>query len=125
MRRNPEVPKNLKPIPFVCLWLATGLFLAFASGCATSQADREAQARIPKADAEKIALAKVPGGAIKEYELEREKGKLVWSFDIATPGTPDITEVLVDAATGNIVAIEKETPADQEKERQEKVKEKR
>src|SRR5438128_2746885 len=56
------------------------------------EAKLEAQAKVSKADAEKTALAKVPGGTIKEGELEKEKGKLIWSFDIATPGTKDITE---------------------------------
>jgi uncharacterized membrane protein YkoI len=52
-------------------------------------------------------------------ELEREHGRLVWSLDIATPGTSDITEILVDARTGEIVSVEKETPEQQrlEKER--------
>ena len=79
----------------------------------------EAQAKITKADAEKIALDKVPGGTIKEGGLEEEKGKVIWSFDITTPGTKDITEVQVDAMTGAIVDIAKETVADQEKEKKE------
>jgi uncharacterized membrane protein YkoI len=62
----------------------------------------------------------VPGGTIKEGELEKEHGKLIWSFDIATPGTQDITEVHVDAVTGQVVNLEKETPADQQKESREK-----
>jgi hypothetical protein len=37
----------------------------------------------------------------------------VWSFDIAAPGTRDITEVQVDAVTGAIVSVETETPAQQ------------
>src|SRR5437868_3475004 len=47
-------------------------------------------AKITKKEAKKIALAKVPGGKIKEGELENEKGKLIWSFDIKTPGTKNI-----------------------------------
>jgi uncharacterized membrane protein YkoI len=77
----------------------------------------EAQAKISKAEAEKIALDKVPGGTIKEGDIEKEKGKVIWSFDIATPGTKDITEVQVDAMTGAIVDIARETVADQEKEK--------
>ena len=85
-------------------------------------AQLEAQAKITKAQAQKIALDKVPGGTIKEGELEKEKGKLLWSFDIATPGTKDITEVQVDAMTGAIIDISKETVADQEKEKKEDAK---
>jgi uncharacterized membrane protein YkoI len=48
--------------------------------------------------------------------LEKEHGRLVWSFDIAQPSTQDITEVQVDAKTGQVVSIEKETPAKEAKE---------
>ena len=87
---------------------------------AAQQAKLEAKAKVSRADAEKIALAKVPGGTVKECELEKEKGKLIWSFDIETPGSQDITEVQVDATTGKVIAVEKETPADQNKEKKEK-----
>ncbi|MEO8426001.1 MAG: PepSY domain-containing protein [Verrucomicrobiota bacterium] len=87
-----------------------------------NQAKLEAKAKISKAEATKIALAKVPNGTIKEGELEKEKGKLIWSFDISTPNTEDITEVHVDAVTGKIVRVEKETPAAQKKEKEEKQK---
>ena len=80
----------------------------------------EAQAKVSKTDAEKTALAKVPGGTIKEGELEKEKGKLIWSFDISTPGTTDIKEVQVDAITGEVVSVETETAAQEAKEKKEK-----
>ncbi len=89
-------------------------------GCATTKEDEgklQAQAKISRSEAGKIALAKVPSGTIKEGEIEKEKGKLIWSFDIATPGTTDITEINVDAMSGEVVAIEKETPAQQAKEK--------
>ncbi len=47
---------------------------------------------------------------MKEGELEEENGKLVWSFDIARPGTRNITEVQVDAITGKVVSTKIETP---------------
>jgi len=84
--------------------------------CATeheNQARLEAQAKVSRADAERVALARVPGGTIKEGELEKEHGKLIWSFDITTMDSKDITEVGVDAITGTVVSMEKET-ADQE-----------
>jgi uncharacterized membrane protein YkoI len=71
---------------------------------------------VSKNAAQKTALAKVPNGTIKESELEKEHGTLIWSFDVATPDTKDITEVNVDAVTGDVVSTEKETPEDQEKE---------
>ena len=80
------------------------------------QAKLMAQAKVSKDDAEKTALAKVSNGTIKEGELEKEKGKLIWSFDITTPDTKDITEVNVDAITGDVVSVEKETAESEAKE---------
>jgi uncharacterized membrane protein YkoI len=45
---------------------------------------------------------------VKEGELEREHGRLIWSFEINTPDTKDITEVNVDATSGEVVNIEHE-----------------
>jgi uncharacterized membrane protein YkoI len=81
-----------------------------------TEAQLLAQAKITKAQAEKTALAKVSHGKIKSGELEKERGKLVWSFDISTPHSKNITEVQVDAKTGKIAAVEIETPKDQAKE---------
>ncbi|MEP6956544.1 MAG: PepSY domain-containing protein [Chthoniobacterales bacterium] len=81
-----------------------------------SEADLLKEAKITKAQAEETALAKVPGGKIDESELEEEHGKLVWSFDIATPGSKNITEVQVDAKTGEIVEITIENLVEQAKE---------
>jgi uncharacterized membrane protein YkoI len=114
----------------ICSVITLGLVAGGLTACMTekegnegkesekaSEAKLEAQAKITKAEAQKIALDKVPGGIIKEGDIEKEKGKLMWSFDIATPGTKDITEVQVDAITGAIIDISKETVADQEKEK--------
>src|SRR5689334_3203880 len=87
---------------------------------AGDKAESKLKAKITKAEAKKIALAKVPKGKVKDAELEKEKGRLIWSFDIATPGTKDITEVQVDAVTGEVVSVEKETPADEKKEKKAK-----
>jgi uncharacterized membrane protein YkoI len=107
----------------VCSALAASLLVGCASekcehhNKQAKQAKLMAEAKISKDDAEKTALAKVPNGTIKESELEKEHGKLIWSFDIATPGTKDITEVNVDAITGDVVSTEKETSEDQKKEK--------
>ena len=74
------------------------------------------QARVERKAAEKTALARVPGGVIKEGELEKEHGRTVWSFDIGQPTGANITEVQVDAMTGRVVSVNTETPADQAKE---------
>ncbi len=83
---------------------------------APSKAELMKEATVSKVQAEKTALGKVPNGVIKSEELEREHGKLIWSFDIGTNGTKNITEVQVDAKSGNIVSVQSETPADQAKE---------
>lgn len=75
-----------------------------------------AQAKLSRAQAEKIALTRAPSGKVREGELEKEKGRLIWSFDIATPGTKNITEVQVDAKTGKVVSVATETPQAQQRE---------
>ena len=85
------------------------LALALA-GCASNESKLASRAKITRAQAEAAALKKAPGGTVKEAELEEEHGKLVWSFDIARPGTRNLTEVLVDAITGKVIATEVETP---------------
>jgi hypothetical protein len=81
-----------------------------------TQAALMAQATVSQADAEKTALAKVPMGTVKSAELENEHGALVWSFDIATPKSANIHEILVNAKTGKIIHTELETPKAQAKE---------
>lgn len=101
----------------LCLGLAAGLM----AGCASEKGEKgesegqspnkeaqlQAEAKISKADAEQIALAKVPNGTIKECELERENGHLQWSFDMAAPGQAEdtVTEVNVDAITGDVISV--------------------
>src|SRR5260370_11880700 len=120
---RPIEPRNkniMKIRNLICSAMVVGLF----AGCASeknerkeSQAQLQAEAKISRADAEKVALTKAPNGTIKEAELERKNGKLIGSFDIPTPGTKDITEVAVDAITRQLVAAANETPAQQEKEK--------
>jgi uncharacterized membrane protein YkoI len=107
---------------FICSMIAVGIFAGCASERHESQAQLRAEAKVSKADAEKVALAQAPNGTIKEGELEREKGKLIWSFDIATPDTKDITEVNVDAISGQVVSVEKEAPDKEGKEKSEEAK---
>ena len=111
----------------ICSIATAGLLAAGLTACVTEKQEQvklEAKAKISKANAEQIALAKVPGGTIKEGGIEEENGKLIYSFDITTPGSKDITEVQVDAQTGEVVAVDTETPAQQEKEKQEDAKKK-
>ncbi len=120
----------MKSIHIICSILTVGLLAGGLSACCSTkckdkEAKLEAKAKVTRAEAEKTALAGVPGGTIKEGEIEKEKGKLIWSFDITTPDSKDITEVTVDAITGKVLSTEKETPEQQEKEKQEEAKEKK
>lgn len=101
-------------ISMVALGLAFTMPHAFAAR--DSQAALMAEAKVTEAQAQATALAKIPHGTVKSSELEREHGRLVWSFDVAQPSAKDVTEILVDAKTGTIVSVKKETPAQEAKE---------
>lgn len=101
--------------------LLAGGFLAVTLAMPLTAGEQETT-KVSKAEATKIALGKVTNGTVKEVELEKEHGKLIWSFDITTPGTADITEVQVNAKNGKVVSVEKETPAAQAKEKQDDAK---
>ena len=75
-----------------------------------------AQAKVSMKTARATALAKVPGGRIQAAELEREHGKLIYSFDIRVPGKPGIEEVQVDAINGEVVSVAHESPRAERKE---------
>jgi uncharacterized membrane protein YkoI len=82
---------------------------------AEQQAKLASQAKITKEQAQEIALQRAPG-TVESGELEREHGKLVYSFDIRnSKGTID--EVQVSAITGKIVRVEHETKAQEEAEK--------
>jgi len=93
--------------------------ITFAASSATAQATPKhetpaqlrAQAKVSQKAARATALAQVPGGTVKAGELEREGGKLLYSFDIATKGKTGIDEVQVDAITGAVLSNKHETPA--------------
>jgi hypothetical protein len=96
-------------------WVAT-ITLSGPLLAAPINSDLLKQAKISQAQAEKTALGHVPNGIIKSEELEREHGKLIWSFDIGKGDTKSITEVQVDATTGKIISTKIETPKDQARE---------
>lgn len=77
----------------------------------TSEAALAAQAKITRNAAQAIALRAVPNGKVEDGELERENGKLIYSFDVRVPGKTGIDEVQVSALDGSIVSHTHETPA--------------
>ena len=96
---------------WAAFWLAT---LQPVSAQQSGASDKPAsQVKISRAAAEKIAVAREPG-TIKEGELEKEHGKMIYSFDIQT--SSGVHEVNVDAVTGKVVGDSVETVADEAKE---------
>lgn len=83
-----------------------------------TQAALAAEAKVNMATARATALAKVPGGVIKSSELEREGGKLIYSFAIKVAGKSGIEEVNVNAIDGSVVAMQHESVRTEQKELQ-------
>jgi len=90
-----------------------------------SQAALQKEAKISEATARATALGQVPNGTVKSSELERENGKLIYSYDITVPGKSGIDEVNVNAIDGSIVAKQHETPKSEKKEAAQEAKEKK
>ena len=81
-----------------------------------TQAELQQQAKISEETARATALAKVPNGNVKSSELEKEKGKLIYSYDITVPGKSGVEEVNVDAMNGKVVAKVHESAKTEKKE---------
>jgi uncharacterized membrane protein YkoI len=103
-------------VGLVCAAFAGLAAMSPAFAVESSQAQLRAEAKVTETQATATALAKVPQGSVKSVELEREKGKLVWSFDLAQPRAKGVTEIQVDAITGKIVSLKKETVAQEKRE---------
>ncbi|HTJ22718.1 MAG TPA: PepSY domain-containing protein [Gemmatimonadaceae bacterium] len=73
-------------------------------------------AKISEEAAAKTALKRVKKGTIESVELEREKGTLIYSYDIKQPGKSGAEEVNVNAMTGKVVARVHESAATEKKE---------
>ncbi len=99
-------------------YLLSAVSLLATSGLALAESEKTMmrEAKVDRMHAERIALAAAHGGKIKETELERENGKLIWSCDIMKPGTKDITEVAVDAKLGKVISVKIENEAAEKKE---------
>ncbi len=73
------------------------------------------EAKISERTARETALKEAPG-RVHSTEIERETGKLIWSFDIAQRGKSGYEEVNVDAMDGSIVSHTHETMARERRE---------
>ena len=123
--------KNLVLAVFIAALLAAGS-LAIANSASAGRGGQEEsnneaklakQAKITKERAQEIALQRAPG-KVESAELEREHGKLVYSFDIRNAkGTID--EVQVSAITGKVVRVEHENKKQEGDEKRKESKEKK
>ena len=90
-----------------------------------SQADLQKEAKVSEADARATALKEVPNGTVKSVELECEKGKLIYSYDITVAGKTGVEEVNVNAIDGTVVGKKHESAKTEKKEAAQEAKEKK
>ena len=91
--------------------MRTILFVALLATAISGAAFAKAPApKITEAAARTTALKLVKNGVVKSGELETEHGRLIYSFDIATPGKSGIDEVNINAMTGALVSKTHEGP---------------
>ena len=103
--------------------LALALVLETAVSHAPTQAELQKEAKISMEKARHIATEKVPHAKIASEELEREHGKLIYSFDMKT-SEPGVTEVNIDAMNGKVISVHHESPASEAAEKKQEAKEK-
>jgi uncharacterized membrane protein YkoI len=108
----------MKPLAFLRSLVLIVAFAALADSCSVTSGQNDAKhsGRITKAEAERIALTKVPGGRIRSAELATARGQRFWSVYIAKPESKNAKEIRVDTATGQILAVQTERPEDQAEE---------
>jgi uncharacterized membrane protein YkoI len=92
---------------------------------AETQEQLQAEAKISLETARATALKEVPNGTVKSSELEREHGKLIYSFDINVPGKTGIEEIAVNAIDGSVVSRAHESAKTEKKEAAQEAKEKK
>ena len=113
----------MKPFVMPSL-LVLGTFAAVASAGAQATSPKSdvpanlaREAKISLDSARTIAKARLPKATVQSEELERENGKLIYSFDMKTAGRSGIDEVNVNAMNGKLVGkVGHEGPASEAKE---------
>lgn len=106
--------------------LACTAALAATAGAQSSQGTQQPKTDIPASlareakisldSARSIATHRVANATIASQELEREHGRLIYSFDMKVDGKPGVEEVNVNALNGKIVGVSHEGPAAEKKE---------
>ncbi|MBV8686389.1 MAG: hypothetical protein JOZ90_06635 [Alphaproteobacteria bacterium] len=83
---------------------------------ATGVSAKGPQPKISMQSARDRALRYVPHGRIRSAELETEKGRLIYSFDIEVPHRSGVEEVQISALDGRLISRGHETPAAERRE---------
>lgn len=93
----------------------TVTILAITLGISSGLAHKKPLARVTKEQATKTVHKQFKGAVIASSELEKEGGKLIWSFDLKDGGAT--REVWVDARTGRVIKSAIESPVKEAEER--------
>ena len=96
--------------------VTTSSFQGVALAADRAQNSHAIHARITRAQAERMALGRVPGGSLQHAKLLRENGELIWSVDILTPLTRKVAAVQIDAYSGQVLSKLAQNPADRAEE---------
>ena len=91
--------------------VAIGAMMVAATAFAAKPVRHPMAHKVTRAAATKTALAAVPGGHVRSMHMENERGRSVYSFDIAQPKKSGVEEVQVSALSGKIVSRMHESPA--------------
>lgn len=96
-----QIKKGFRPISIFALAMTLAVALPAAA---------KVTPKVTMAQAREAALKAVPGATVKSEELEKEKGKWIYSFDLQSG--KEIREVWIDPETGKLLANEVETSKD-------------
>ena len=110
MMRNKMVFGIVAAVAAATVSVATAAPCSIHPPKGASDAQLTSLATLPRADAEKIALARVKLPAtVASAELEAERGCLIWSFDLKRAGKSGVQEVQVDAGNGKVLSVKHES----------------
>jgi len=76
-------------------------------------AKTQALAKVTEPDARKTALGAVgaAGASVASGGLEVEEGCLLYTYDIKVPKRKGVEEIVIDAGTGKVLAVQHESAA--------------
>ena len=92
----------MKKIAYVVVSAAALSLLAISSASAAGQKAEATQAKISKADAEKIVVTKNPGAKVVSTTEATVAGHKVWALSVITTGGNVSKKLYVDQETGKI-----------------------